>query len=346
LLHEGFRGAVDSGILGRVAKLPTSRPTPAPSMPTRPATTEPVYRIRNWSQYNDALVRRGSLTLWVDEATLQAWRHQGPPQQGAQFEYSDLAIECLLTLRVVYHLTLRATEGFARSLFELMHLDLPVPDYSTLCRRAATVRVTLPKRSEGPLHLVLDSTGLKVYGEGEWKVRQHGYSRRRTWLKLPLAVDPQTHEIQAAMVTEPGVTDAETVPALLEQVTNPVESAAGDGMYDRQVVYDVLDRRSARAVVPPRRDAKIKRHGNTSGPRLARDENLRRIRRIGRKAWKQESGYHQRSLAETAMFRVKTIFGDGVASRCPAQQATEAGVRCRALNLMTHQGMPQTVRVA
>jgi len=315
-------------------------------MPARQAALKPAYRIRNWNEYNDALVRRGSLTLWVSQETLQAWRYRGPAQRGAQFQYSDLAIECLLTLKAVYHLTLRATEGFAHSLFALIQVDLPVPDYSTLCRRAATVQITLPKKAAGPLHLVLDSTGLKVYGEGEWKVRQHGYSKRRTWLKLHLAVDPQTHEIQAAMVTDPGVTDAETVPALLEQVGNPVESAAADGAYDRQVVYDALEGRSARAVVPPRRDAKIKRHGNTSGTRLARDENLRRIRKVGRSAWKEESGYHERSLAETAMFRMKTIFGDGVASRTLARQATEAGIRCRALNLMTHQGMPQGERIA
>ena len=315
-------------------------------MPSRQAAPKPSYRIRNWKQYNDALVRRGSLTLWVDQDTLRAWRYQGPARRGAQFEYSDLAIQCLLTLRSVYRLTLRATEGFAHSLFGLMGLDLPVPDYTTLCRRAATVRITLPKRATGPLHLVLDSTGLKVYGEGEWKVRQHGYSKRRTWLKLHLAVDPQTHEIQAAMVTDPGVTDAETVPALLEQVENPIDGAAGDGAYDRQEVYDALEGRSARAVVPPRRDAKIQRHGNRSGPRLARDENLRRIRKVGRAAWKEESGYHKRSLGETAMFRMKTIFGDGVASRSPSQQATEAGIRCRALNIMTHQGMPESERVA
>src|SRR4051794_31905595 len=319
---------------------------PIPTMPARQAAPKPAYRIRNWKSYNDALVRRGSLTLWVDQRTLQAWRYQGPSQRGAQFEYSDLAIECLLTLRCVYHLTLRATEGYARSLLGLMQVDLPVPDYSTLCRRAATVRITLPRKATGPLHLVLDSTGLKVYGEGEWKVRQHGYSKRRTWLELHLAVDPKTHEIQAAMVTDPGVTDAETVPALLDQVDDPIECAAADGAYDRQEVYDALGRRSARAVVPPRRDAKIKRHGNTSGPRLDRDENLRRIRQIGRPAWKVESGYHERSLAETAMFRMKMIFGDGVASRSPARQATEAGVRCRALNIMTHQGMPQSERVA
>ena len=315
-------------------------------MPARQPVPKPAYRIRNWSQYNDALVRRGSLTLWVDQATLDAWRYQGPTQRGAQFQFSDMAIECLLTLRAVYHLTLRATEGFARSLFDLMAVDLNVPDYTTLCRRAATVRITLPKKATGPLHLILDSTGLKVYGEGEWKVRQHGYSKRRTWLKLHLAVDPETHELRAAVVSGPGVTDEQAVPALLEQVDEPISGAGADGAYDRRSVYEALDRRGARAVIPPRRDAKIQRHGNTAGPRLARDENLRRIRQIGRKAWKEESGYHRRSLGETAMFRIKTIFGAGVSSRKDGQRATEVGVRCRALNIMTHQGMPRTVRVA
>ena len=315
-------------------------------MPARQAAPKPAYRIRNWKQYNDALVRRGSLTLWVDQETLRAWRYQGPSRRGAQFRVQRPGHRVPADPpgrlpphpaghRGVRPLALRVDGGGpARA---RLHHPLPPgrhrPDHAA-------------EEGHGPLHLVLDSTGLKVYGEGEWKVRQHGYSKRRTWLKLHLAVDPQTHEIQAAMVTDPGVTDAETVPALLEQVENPIESAAADGAYDRQEVYDALEGRSARAVVPPRRDAKIKRHGNTSGPRLARDENLRRIRQIGRSAWKEESGYHERSLAETAMFRMKTIFGDGVASRCPAQQATEAGVRCRALNIMTHQGMPQSERVA
>src|SRR3954466_13423433 len=133
---------------------------------------------------------------------------------------------------------------------------------------------------------------------------------------------------------------------MLGRVDDPISGAGADGAYDRRTVYEELDRRGARAVIPPRRDAKIRRHGNTSGPRLARDENLRRIRQIGRAAWKEESGYHKRSLAETAMFRMKTIFGDGVASRCSPQQATEAGIRCRALNIMTHQGMPQSERIA
>src|SRR5512135_1986824 len=166
-------------------------------MPARKASKKAVYRIRNWKQYNDALVRRGSLTLWVDPAVASAWHYRGPSQRGAQFEFSDLAVECLLTLRAVYHLTLRATEGFAASLSELMQLDLPIPDYSTLSRRAASVGITILKRATGPLHLVVDSTGLKVYGEGEGKVRKHGYSKRRTWLKVHLAIDAASPEIQA-----------------------------------------------------------------------------------------------------------------------------------------------------
>src|SRR5512135_452425 len=143
-----------------------------------------AYRVKNWSQYNAALVKRGSLTVCVDQEALDAWHYQGPPRWGAQFIYSDTAIQCLLTLRVVFHLPLRATQGLAHSIFQLMGLPLDVPHYSTLSRHAATTRIDLPKQGDGPLQLVIDSTGLKLYGEGEWKVRQHGYSKRRTWRKL------------------------------------------------------------------------------------------------------------------------------------------------------------------
>ena len=164
-------------------------------------------------------------------------------------------------------------------------------------------------------------------------------------MKLHLAIDPESHEIRAAMVSEPGVTDAEAVPDLLAQEGGPIEGVEADGAYDRREVYEELQRRGAKAIIPPRRDAKIMRHGNASGPRLARDENLRRIRKIGRAAWKEESGYHRRSLGKTAMFRMKTIFGGGIASRKAGQQAKEVGIRCRALNIMTHQGMPVSERV-
>jgi Transposase DDE domain len=305
-----------------------------------------TYRIRNWAEYNRALVRRGSLTIWVDEQALRDWGYRGPTQRGGQYVYSDAAIQCLLTLRAVFHLPLRATQGMARSVFELMGLDLGVPHYSTLSRRAADLEVDLSRKPKGPLHLVLDSTGLKVYGEGEWKVRKHGYSKRRTWRKLHLAIDAETHAIQAVAVTEAGVDDAEEVDHLLKPIDREVASAAADGAYDKRKVYRVLEPRTGRILIPPRRNARIWRHGNSSGPPLARDENLRAIRRLGRKAWKRGSGYHVRSLAETGVFRMKAIFGGHLASRRAERQVTEGAIRGRALNIMTHLGMPDSYKVA
>lgn len=148
------------------------------------------YRIRNWSAYNRALLQRGSLTLGVDEAALGACHYTGPRQRGAQYGYSDSAIRCVLTLRAVYGLALRATEGLARSLFARLEVAFPVPSYSTLSRRAATLEVELgAKQQTGPLHLVVDSSGFKIYGEGEWQVRQHGWRKRRTWRKRPGTVN-------------------------------------------------------------------------------------------------------------------------------------------------------------
>jgi len=305
-----------------------------------------AYRVTNWKDYNQALVQRGSLTVWIDQQALDAWHHQGPTRWGAQFTYSDPAIQCLLTLRAVFHLPLRATQGMARSIFDLMGLALEVPHYSTLCRRAATTRIDLPRHAEGPVHLVIDSTGMKVYGEGESKLRQHGYSKRRTWRKLHLAIDPESHEILGAMVTEPGVTDAEVVPDLLGQVGRPVLSVGADGAYDQEEVYQAVAGSGAVPVIPPRKDAKIKIHGNTKGDPHPRDTNLRAIRRLGRAGWKRESGYHRRSLAETAMGRIKGIFGGVLRSREWLREGAELGICCRALNIMTHLGMPVSVKLA
>jgi len=309
------------------------------------APKKAVYRIRNWAEYNDALVKRGSLTVWVDQQAIDAWGYSGPNQWGAQFVYSDLAITCLLTLRAVFHLPLRATQGMASSVLDLMGLALDVPHYSTLSRRAADLRVDLARKGKGPLHLVIDSTGLKVYGEGEWKVRKHGHSKRRTWRKLHLAIDAESHEIQAVSVTEAGVDDAEEVDRLLKPIERPIASAAADGAYDKRKVYRVLGPLGARILIPPRSNAKIWKHGNSAGPPLARDENLRQIRRSGRKSWKREVGYHKRSLAETGVFRMKAIFGGHLASRRLECQVTEGAIRCRGMNVMTHLGMPDSYPV-
>ena len=186
-------------------------------------------------------------------------------------------------VRSVFHLTLRATEGFLRSLFHLLEWELPVPDYTTLCKRARRLGVSLGRKAAGPLHLVLDSTGLKVFGEGEWKVRQHGYTKRRTWRKLHLSVDSETQEIQAVVLSEASLDDAGAVPELLDQSTEPVEQMSGDGAYDKRKVYEGCAARGIRRVaIPPRKDARIWQHGNCAAPPLVRDENLRRIRKAGR----------------------------------------------------------------
>ena len=291
---------------------------------------------------------RYDITLWVEEATCQAWQYDGPRQQGGQFVFSDVALECMGTLREVYHLPLRGAEGLLRSLFKFMDVKLPVPSYSTLSRRGQAVAIHLPKKTHGPLDLVVDSSGLKVYGEGEWKVRQPGASKRRTGRKIHLAIDPDSQEIQAAILSTAGMDDGEMGEPLLRQVEQVVESVAGDGAYDQRKVYEVVAELAPQAQVnlPPREDAKIWQHGNSAQPPLPRDENLRRIRAVGRKQWKEETGYHRRSLAETAMFRIKTLFGDHLSNRRFDAQASQVGFRCRALNGMTHLGMPESYPIA
>jgi hypothetical protein len=307
-----------------------------------------LYRVKNWSEYDKALVQRGSITFWLSDDIEQTWLYVGEKQRGSQFDYSDKAIEIMLTIKEVFHLTNRSVEGFVRSLFGMMNIDLPVPDHSTLSKRGKTLKVKLSRKARGSINLVLDSTGLKIYGEGEWKVRKHGYSKRRTWRKLHLGADPENGEIQAVLLTENNVSDDATVKELLEQIEQTLLACAADGAYDKRKVYDALNQHSPEVVIliPPRKNARIWQHGNSKAERLKRDENLRYIRKHGCRHWKEDSGYHMRSLAETAMFRLKTIFGDELSTRLLETQTTQAFIRCLALNKMTHLGMPESYQVA
>jgi hypothetical protein len=309
-----------------------------------------TYRIRNWAAYNKSLVQRGSITLWISEDVIENW-HPEPEDvrpRGGQVLYSDRAIECLLMLRAVYKLAYRQTEGFGQSVIDLLGADVRVPDYTTLCKRSAELAVSLATSNpDEPKHIVVDSTGLKVYGEGEWKVRQHGYSKRRTWRKLHLSVDENTHEIQALVLTEARVDDAEAGKQLLDETPGEIEQVSGDGSYDKRKFYAACSKHGIKRIsVPPRRNAKIWQHGNCKKTVLPRDQNLRRIRQIGRKQWKVESGYHRRSLAETAVFRFKIIFGYALRTRTLPNQITEARIKAAALNRMTRLGMPDSYRVA
>ena len=322
---------------------------PVSSRCTARKTAKGQYRIGNWAKYNQSLVERGSLTLWVSEDVIRAWKPtpSGPRPRGGQPQYTDVAIECLLMLKAVYHQTMRATEGLACSLFEMMKLELPVPDYTTLCRRGQTLTVALPTTAQGPIHAVMDSTGLKIFGEGEWKVRQHGYSKRRTWRKLHLSVDSASDEIQAEVLTEASIDDAEMASVLMDETPASIQQLSADGAYDKDKVYIAAQEHGVGTItIPPRRDAHIWQHGNCGAPPHPRDENLRRIRDVGRRQWKEETGYHQRSLAETTVFRFKTLFGDHLNARKLASQKTEARIKCAALNRMTRLGMPESYRIA
>lgn len=334
---------------------PRSGGSPKPKKrSTRSARQKPrkQYRVRNWHDYDTALVNRGRLTLWLDPETLQRWRCETlqrwrcqdcTSKRGKPKLYSDEAIACALRLGAVYRLPLRATEGLLASLILLAGADVPVPDYSTLSRRRKkmTVSLSLPIPSE-PLHLVVDGTGLKVFGDGEWKVRQHGTSKRRTWRKVHLAVDQKTGMIRAAAMTTNSISDGEMLPKLLEQIPQAIGQVSADGGYDRRTCYEAIAGRGAKAAIPPRRGARIWQHGNSKAECLARDENLRRIRRVGRAKWKRESGYHRRSLAETAMFRLKALFGATLRARSEAAQDTETMLRLVVLNKMTALGMPES----
>lgn len=269
---------------------------------------------------------------------------------GASATYRDDAIEICLSLRVLLHLALRQTEGFVRSLLELSGLcSLPVPDYTTLCRRQKDLPVRLPVRSsEKPRHIVIDSTGLKVYGEGEWKVRKHGKDRRRVWKKLHLSVDEATGEVLAVEMTEGDAADGPLLPQLVTEsqaIGGEVDQASADGAYDSWSNDAFLTEQGIVSTIPPRKGSKIRQHGNSRKPPLQRDENLRKIRKLGRSRWAQESGYSRRSLSETQMMRQKKILGSSLASRNEENQAVECRLRCAILNKMTHLGMPDSYRI-
>jgi transposase len=282
--------------------------------------------------------------LWVDEGAIGMWvNHKLSGKRGASKTYTDTAIGCMLTLKAVYGLALRSTQGLMQSVVKLLRVELPVPDYTTLSRRTKVLDVKLPRQSRGkPLHIVVDSTGLKVYGEGEWKVRQHGYTKRRTWRKLHLAVDESGGQIEAVVVSTNGIDDGDVLGDLLDQVGGQIKQVSADVLYDKRKCYKVIDKRDAVAAIPPRRGAKVWQHGNSGKEPLLRDQNLRRIREVGRKRWKQEVGYHRRSLAETTFYRIKTIFGDRLSARGLKAQACEMLIKCAALNRMTHLAMPDS----
>lgn len=310
-----------------------------------------THRVRNWKEYNEGLKKRGSITLWISEEAIEQWRYRGAAKRGAQPTYSDLAIETCLTLRGVYHLPLRQTEGFVQSIFEQVHLSLPVPDSSTLCRRAGGLLVDLKTKSGRPLtDVVVDATGLKLYGEGEWKVRQHGWGKRRTWMKLHLSLDAHSQQAWAVALTTNAVDDAHKVEELLEPVKAVINSFTGDGAYDKEGVRKLLHQKAQEQGEDILQLMRLQNNAvkdiKGRGYMAQRDEDLRVIKEVGKEEWKVLSNYHQRSLAETFMFRYKVILGDHLRARKFQNQQTEVRLGAKILNLMLQTAKPLSERVA
>jgi hypothetical protein len=306
------------------------------------------YRIRNWKEYNRSLRMRGSLTFWISQKLLDNWLEQEETgERGRKPLYSEAAIKAMASMKFVFHQAGRQTCGLVASIFHLLKVALPIPDHSTVSRRMAGLEVGLPlKAGTKARHIVCDSTGLKVYGEGEWKVRTHGVSKRRTWRKLHLQLDEATNEIIVCGASENSVSDDAMFVEMLKADEEEIVQISADGAFDRRRVYQAIDgRKIKRAAIPPRKGARIWRHGNSKGERLIRDENLRSIRGHGKPQWKRESNYHRRSLAETGVFRFKTIFTDKLQSRKIDNQFQEMIIKCAALNRMTHLGMPDSYKV-
>ena len=302
----------------------------------------------NSAAYDASLRQRGSLTVWFTDEAIEGWRAEPRTTPGGQPWYSPLAILTALTLRAAFRLALRQTEGLIGSIIGLLGLALTVPDHSTLSRRAKTLAVPRPqpRRDSEPIHLLVDSTGVKLYGAGEWLVEKHGTKARRSWRKLHIGLDADTGQIIAAALTAKEVDDGAEVGPLLDQVPGPVASFTGDGAYDQDGVSAAVAERypDAAIIVPPRSTAVPSETAETAPTQ--RDRHLQSIAEYGRVAWQNASGYTKRARAEAAIGRFKQVIGDGLRSRTDERRATEMNVAVHALNRMLELGRPTSVRIA
>jgi IS5 family transposase len=296
------------------------------------------YRVSNWAEYDRALVQRGSITLWISEDAVASWKPAPTGLRGGQKKFSDHAIEIALTLRLVFNLPLRQAEGFLRSVLSLMGVDLESPDHTTLSRRSQGLNVQLDRvAGNNPIHLIVDSTGLSIVGEGEWAATKYGGRGRRGWKKLHLGVD-RSGVIIAEVLTDGNADDARTAVGLIDEMDD-VASFTADAAYDTIAIYDAAGARGAKVIVPPRKTATRSKRPS------ARDRAVRRVSKVGRQQWKKESGYHQQARVENTFFRYKSIIGDRLRARHPRSQEAEAVIACNILNRMAALGPPESFAI-
>lgn len=308
------------------------------------------YKVRNWPEYTKSLTNRGNIFLWIHEDVAKTWKAKKDPRFiGAPQEYSDEAILCMMVIKAVFHQPYRQLIGFFSGLLSVMQLSLRIPHFTTVASRARRLGKHFKKlSSKKPRDLVFDASGFKVYGEGEWKVRQHGKQKRRRWKKFHIAMCPESHEIILAEATELEEADCEVMPRLLKQAPHSVKRAIGDGAFDTENCYLAAHEKGASLLTPPRRGAV---HNLEDKPWLQdRNDSISELIGLGgdeesRPLWKKLKGYHTRSLVETTFSRLKGIFGAKLFSRNIDNQSVELLLKAWALNQMTQMGMPDGVMV-
>jgi hypothetical protein len=305
------------------------------------------YRVKNWREYDQALPQRGSLTVWVTPEALAAWHPLPTGQRGRARLYSDLAIETGHLLRLAFGRPWRQTEGLLRSIATLLGVSLPIPDHTTFSRRSVALSLpTTRTLNSEPVHVLLDSTGLKVYGAGEWQREKHGERGRRTGRQLHWAVNPDSNEILASELTSNQVGDLSMVRPLLDQIPGALASVTADGAYDAEPVYRAVAEHQWQplpaVIIPPRATAVLSPTTDIA-PSL-RDRHIQTIQEKGRRGWEKAVGYGKRSLVETAMFRYKTLIGPTLHARKFAAQKTEVHLACSVINRMTPLGRPLSQR--
>ena len=303
--------------------------------------TKKPYRVRNWKTYEEGLRRRGDLTIWLSEDAITRWTARPSGKPGGQRIYTRIAIEAGLSVRMVYGLGLRQTEGFLGSLAQLLGLNIPIPDHTTLSRRAkglGKVRFTSVAGNRA-VHILIDSTGVKIHV---------GSLRRppkfRAWRKLHLSVDRKSGEILGSELSSYKVHDATRVAALLNQIKSPLASACADGAYDKELVYQAIyhhrSERHPKVLIVPIENAQLNPESNLA--LRDRNKHIRLIDKIGKRKWHKRSGYSRRSMVENAIYRYKTIIGREMRARSLAGQRVEMQIGCKILNTMTRLGMPDS----
>lgn len=300
------------------------------------------YKVYNWPEYNRSLRERGSLTVWIEEGIEAIWYAQKDEncRRGRQLKYSNQSIEMMLTLRTLLKLPLRQTEGFSKSLLQLAKLNLEVPEFSRLGRRSAAIlsRLKLPKNSEAG-HLIIDSTGIKVYGESEWLITKHGKTyQRKVWRKLHITVN-QGGLILSRLMTNHITDDRKCLEPLLEQADpNMATELIADTGYDSNDIYEQLENKGIRVIIPPAKNAVT---ATTEQKKIT----LEYTKSKGYHAWRNKYRYGRRELVENTIYRYKTIIGRKLKSRKWVNQDAETHLGCFMLNKMTMLGMPLSIKV-